>query len=356
MSSGVPVVQGTDADNLNNAAVGICTETVASSGTTKLLTKGILTNINTTTAAMPGSDNRLYVSTASGTMTRTPVIGNQQNCQQVAQVLTTDATTGSILVDIDASQVTGTQLANREIAFGGANGEQKALYDDVSLPIRSRFGVSGGTTGYVDIINAVASSGNNLVQNSSADIGILNIGERGSSLIDEINIYPGATGKTILHYGDENNPDLATLQESQRLHTTSKGIHVGNNLSDGSYTAGDMHVNNDTGYGVVAGQSITNAGHNCFLVGQEHNISGNSANVLAVGYDIDTTNYTHQSLGVGTNIDFTGGNTLAAQHRGMFAIGRFAKVSKSYGVALGLGASAAAPILASGLVSFAQGR
>jgi len=355
VSNGVPVVQGTDADNLNNAAVGICTETVATSGTTKLLTKGILTNINTTTTAMPGSDNRLYVSTAAGTMTRTPVIGHQQNCQQVAQVLTTNATTGSILVDIDASQVTGTQLASGEIGFGGVNGEQKALYNDVSLPLRSKFGVAGSTD-YVDILNAVDSSGNNLAQNSSADIGILNIGERGSSFIDEINIYPGATGKTILHYGSENNPTNSSLQESQRLHTTSKGIHVGNNLSDGSYTAGDMHVNNDTGYGVVAGQGITNAGHNCFLVGQQHNISGNSANILAVGYDIDTTNYTHQSLGVGTNIDFTGGNTLSAQHRGMFAIGRYAKVSDSYAVALGLGASNTAPILASGLASFAQGR
>ena len=199
------------------------------------------------------------------------------------------------------------------------------------LPIKHNM----GTDGALVETNVLAIGG---TQSNKKDI--INIGQRGSTNIAEVNVYAGDTGKVILHYGDENNPTLATLQESQRLHTTARGIHVGSNLvGHGTYTAGDNQINNDRGFGFVVGSGIENYGYNTFAVGQEHNISLQSNNNFVMGYNVDTTLHCHQSMGIGTHVKLKGASSEAAKYEGMLAIGKYVEVRQDGAVGIGTGLS-----------------
>ncbi len=347
-----PIVGLTDADN-EQLCLGIAFENISNGQAGRLLTRGILKNVDTSTTRIPGTGNFVYISQTQGGLTRTPPILRTATTQQVGYILKTGTNNGILYVDIGSKAIGFADLNPGEFGYGGADGQQKAYYRDRALPITAPFGAVGSRS-YRNVLTAVDTIGNNIHSFPSTTIEKLNLGDKNNDDLSELNIYPGVSGKCILHFGRETNPNNFNLQESQRLHTTSNGIHVGNNLQDGSYTAGDMHVNNDTGYGLVIGQSITNAGHNSFLVGMEHNISATSANFMAVGYDIDTTNAVHQSLGVGTHIDFVGSGNENSPHWGMLGVGRFVKVEDSYAVALGYG-STGDETKSTGLASFAQG-
>ena len=230
---------------------------------------------------------------------------------------------------------------------GGPTGPQGPTGEGIAgLPITEEMGNAG----------ALSTTSVLSVPNESGSYRDINIGVRGSANISDINLYPGATGKNYLHYGDQNNPDLATLQESQRLHTTSDGIHVGNNLQNGTYTAGDNQNNQDRGYGFCVGSGIDNYGYNIFAVGQEHDIALNANNCFVMGYDVDITGYAHQSFGVGQYIDLVGHPTSEFyKYVGMLAIGQYLKTQGDGAIALGRGISAASPTQATNTSAFALG-
>ena len=214
------------------------------------------------------------------------------------------------------------------------------------LPITEAMGATGALT----TTNVLS------VPNDSGAYRDINIGVRGSNNITDINLYPGAIGKNYLHYGDENNPNLSSLQESQRLHTTSEGIHVGNNLQNGTYTAGDNQNNQDRGYGFCVGSGIDNYGYNIFAVGQAHDIEINANNCFVMGYDVDITGYAHQSFGVGQYIDLVGHPTSeASKYVGMLAIGQFLKTQGDGAVAIGRGLTTSSPTQATNTGAFALG-
>ncbi len=177
--------------------------------------------------------------------------------------------------------------------------------------LRGRVYPSGGSGTQVDIISWSAQT------TANPD---LVIGQRDSGFIADIHVHPGTTGKTFLHYGDQV---AAGNFETQRLHTTAEGIHVGDNLG-GTYTAGDQQNNQDTGFGFVVGQRIDNLGHNCVAFGQNHDLSSCSINVFAQGYEVVATNNVKQCFGMGSHITFVGASGSQFTE-GCIAGGEYAK-------------------------------
>ena len=355
-NSGVPVVQLADANQLSTHAVGIATESVAFGNTTKLLTKGILSNIDTTTTAMPGSGNLLYMSEAAGNLTRTAPAAFQIMTQQVATILTTHATTGSILVDINAPIVGIAELAHNEIAIGGANGEQKASKHEVFIPTPTRL-----HSGINNVINAIEGSsagspiGNNLIQDPSATIDTIVIGtgagvnnyalfydDTSSSENDQVVIKSDQGTMTLdapevlVNVG--KNGDVGGLRifnfatsevAGQELifHTTQNGIHVGNDRR-GTYTAGDNQINQDTDYGMVVGRNSYNYGSNNFAFGDNVDCDTNTVANMGIGSFIDIKSYVVNSIAIGGSIKAGAGS---AATESILAGGYLTKTTANYG-------------------------
>ena len=362
VSSGVPVVQLADANQLSTHAVGIATETVTNGDTTKLLTKGILSNIDTTTTAMPGSGNLLYMSESAGNLTRTAPVAFQIMTQQVATILTTGATTGSILVDINAPIVGIAELADNEIAIGGPNGEQKANWYDVALPALTLM-----HTGVKSVVNAIEASsagsplGNNRAQDSNASVDTIVIGtgagqnnyalfyddptssendqvvissDQGTMTLDapEILVNVGKNGDV----GGLRIFNFATSEvDGQELifHTTQNGIHVGNDRR-GTYTAGDNQINQDTDYGILAGRDSFNYGSNNFGFGEDIDFSSDTVANLGVGALIDVKSYISNSVAFGGSV--IAGDGVSAK-TSIFAGGYITKTTGNYGFTWGNG-------------------
>ena len=362
VSSGVPVVQLADANQLSTHAVGIATETVTNGDTTKLLTKGILSNIDTTTTAMPGSGNLLYMSEAAGNLTRTAPVAFQIMTQQVATILTTSATTGSILVDINAPIVGIAELAHNEIAIGGPNGEQKANWYDVALPALTLM-----HTGVKSVVNAIEASsagspiGSNRAQDSNASVDTIVIGtaaginnfalfyddptspandqvvirsDQGIMTLDapEVRVNVGKNGEV----GGFRIFNFATSEvegQEQVFHTTQNGIHVGNDRR-GTYTAGDNQINQDTDYGILAGRDSFNYGSNNFGFGEDIDFSSNTVANLGVGALIDVKSYISNSVAFGGSV--IAGDGVSAK-TSIFAGGHITKTTGNYGFTWGNG-------------------
>jgi hypothetical protein len=362
VSSGVPVVQLADANQLSTHAVGIATEAVTNGDTTKLLTKGILSNIDTTTTAMPGSGNLLYMSEVAGNLTRTAPVAFQIITQQVATILTTHATTGSILVDINAPIVGIANLADNEIAFGGPNGEQKANWYEVALPI-----ITHMHSGINSVVNAIEASsagsplGNNRAQVSDASVDTIVI-STGSSQNNYALFYDDPTSSAndqVVISSDQGtmtldapeilvnvgkNGDVGGFQifnfatsevagQERIFHTTQNGIHVGNDRR-GTYTAGDNQINQDTDYGILAGRDSFNYGSNNFGFGEDIDFSSNTVANLGVGALIDVKSYISNSVAFGGSV--IAGDGVSAK-TSIFAGGYITKTTGNYGFTWGNG-------------------
>ena len=360
--AGVPVVQLADANNISSHAVGIATETVSSQSTTKLLTKGILSNIDTTTTAIPGSGNLLYVSEIAGDLTRTAPNAFQISTQQVATIITTDATTGSILVDINAPIVGVADLQNNEIAFGGPNGEQKASWYEVALPAQTLM-----HTGVVSAVNAIEASsagsplGNNRQQVADASVDTVVIGtgqginnfalfydDQTSSANDQIVIRSDQGTMTLdaheILVNVGKNGDVGGLRifnfatsevDGQELifHTTQNGIHVGNDRR-GTYTAGDLQINQDTDYGMLVGRNSFNYGSNNIGFGDDIDFSADTVSNLASGSRVDVKSYITNSVAHGGSV--IAGDGVSAK-TSIFAGGYITKTTGNYGFTWGNG-------------------
>ena len=325
-----PIVTLTDADN-EQPCIGIATETVGSGSVTKLLTKGILTNVNTGTTNYPGTGNILYISSNQGALTRTAPVSYQTNLQQVATVLKTDLSTGVLLVDITASQVGVANLAHNYIAYGGPNGEQTALYDDVSLPIRASAGPSGSRE-YWNVLRLTDAS-----SNYTGDINHIQIGQAeaddDSQLIDKISLFPGANGVKI-HNSEAIGTEGVTGQ-TLAFHTTDDGIHVGNDRR-GTYTAGDLMVNNDTDFGMLVGSASENYGRNNFGFGYDIDFAANTNENFSMGARNTITSNISDSVSLGTS-NYLGNGTDTATS--MLGGGFLTKTTGNYGFTWGYGYS-----------------
>ena len=325
-----PIVALTDADN-EQPCIGIATETVGSGSVTKLLTKGIIRNIDTTTTAYPGTGNLLYISSVQGQLTRTAPVAYQKNLQQVATVLSTHATTGAILVDITASQVGVANLPHTYIAYGGPNGEQIALYDDVSLPIRASAGPSGSRE-YWNVLRLTDANGN-----YTGDINHIQIGQaeadEDKQLVDKISLFPGANGVRI--HNSEAIGTEGISGQTLAFHTTDDGIHVGNDRR-GTYTAGDLMVNDDTDFGMLAGHDSSNVGSNNFGFGSDLTFETNTANNLCIGA-LNTINDTISNSLVAGGSNTAGVADSIAAKEGIFVGGRVTEATNSYSFSWGKG-------------------
>jgi hypothetical protein len=360
--AGVPVVQLADANNISSHAVGIATETVSSQSTTKLLTKGILSNIDTTTTAIPGSGNLLYVSEIAGDLTRTAPNAFQISTQQVATIITTDATTGSILVDINAPIVGVADLQDNEIAIGGPNGEQKASWYEVALPAQTLM-----HTGVVSAVNAIEASsagsplGNNRQQVADASVDTVVIGtgqginnfalfydDQTSSANDQIVIRSDQGTMTLdaheILVNVGKNGDVGGLRifnfatsevdgQEQVFHTTQNGIHVGNDRR-GTYTAGDLQINQDTDYGMLVGRNSFNYGSNNIGFGDDIDFSADTVSNLASGSRVDVKSYITNSVAHGGSV--IAGDGVSAK-TSIFAGGYITKTTGNYGFTWGNG-------------------
>ena len=363
VSDGVPIVQLADANNISSSAVGIVTETTVSNGsTTKLLTKGILSNIDTTTNAIPGSGNLLYVSESQGDLTRTAPNAFQISTQQVATIISTDATTGSILVDINAPIVGVADLQNNEIAFGGPNGEQKASWYEVALPAQTQM-----HTGVVNAVNAIEASsagspiGNNRQQVADASVDTVVIGtgqginnfalfydDQTSSANDQVVIRSDQGTMTLdapeVRVNVGKNGDVGGFRifnfatsevegQEQVFHTTQNGIHVGNDRR-GTYTAGDLQINQDTDYGMLVGRNSFNYGSNNIGFGDDIDFSADTVSNLASGSRVDVKSYTTNSVAHGGSV--IAGDGVSAK-TSIFAGGYITKTTGNYGFTWGNG-------------------
>ena len=363
VSDGVPIVQLADANNISSSAVGIVTETTVSNGsTTKLLTKGILSNIDTTTNAIPGSGNLLYVSESQGDLTRTAPNAFQISTQQVATIISTDATTGSILVDINAPIVGVADLQNNEIAFGGPNGEQKASWYEVALPAQTQM-----HTGVVNAVNAIEASsagspiGNNRQQVADASVDTVVIGtgqginnfalfydDQTSSANDQVVIRSDQGTMTLdapeVRVNVGKNGDVGGFRvfnfatsevegQEQIFHTTQNGIHVGNDRR-GTYTAGDLQINQDTDYGMLVGRNSFNYGSNNIGFGDDIDFSADTVSNLASGSRVDVKSYTTNSVAHGGSV--IAGDGVSAK-TSIFAGGYITKTTGNYGFTWGNG-------------------
>ena len=154
-------------------------------------------------------------------------------------------------------QITAASTVDIQIPQTAVAGLADALYTDTKVQTVLAAGTASAKltalrmqtgTSEADIIT---SSGNGII-----------FGEKSSDLGD-IDVHPGITGQTRLHYG---NATAVDTDQTLRLHTTSEGVHIGDDIT-GSYTAGDLMINQDLKHGLCIGTNITNLGENNVMVG-----------------------------------------------------------------------------------------
>ena len=117
------------------------------------------------------------------------------------------------------------------------------------------------------------------------------------------------------------------------FHTTQNGIHVGNDRR-GTYTAGDLQINQDTDYGMLVGRNSFNYGSNNFGFGDDINISADTVSNLASGSRIDVESYTLNSVAFGGSI--IAGDGVSSK-TSIFAGGYITKTTGDYGFTWGNG-------------------
>ena len=113
---------------------------------------------------------------------------------------------------------------------------------------------------------------------------VLSIGSGVSSASDvtEIRMQPGLQGLRVHWYEEFEDDGNANNDETLRLHTTNRGIHVGDDRI-GTYTAGDLQSNADTDFGMLVGRESTNAGSNNFGFGFKHTFAAGTESNFATG-------------------------------------------------------------------------
>ena len=352
-ASGRVEVQPADSSSSSTMpAVGLLAQDLAQNGEGQVVVTGILSQFNTNSidGATAGDDNdsgkTIYVKSGGGLTVTRPTSASVL-VQNMGKVGRDHDSTGNLIVSSIMRSNDVPNLADGDFWIGNSGAtptsfssllQSKLSQGSFSAQLTTLRGLSQGVGGQA-IINMISMSALNLT-----------IGEKTNNM-DDIHVHPGTAGSTFLHYG---NAEAAGNPETQRLHTTNTGIHVGDNLG-GTYTAGDQQVNFDTGFGFAVGQGITNYGHNCTLFGQAHDISVCSLNVYGLGYEVETVNNVKNIFGVGEHIKFTGFSGQNVYKSGMFGFGRYVEVTGNYSFAGGNGIHSSR-VKASGLTSFAFGR
>ena len=352
-ASGRVEVQPADSSSSSTMpAVGLLAQDLAQNGEGQVVVTGILSHFNTNSidGATAGDDNdsgkTIYVKSGGG-LTVTRPTSSSVLVQNMGKVGRDHDSTGNLIVSSIMRSNDVPNLADGDFWIGNSGAtptsfssvlQSKLSQGSFSAELTALRGRAEGQGGF-GIVNMISMSALNLT-----------IGEKTTS-IEDIHVHPGTVGSTFLHYG---NAEAAGNPETQRLHTTNTGIHVGDNLG-GTYTAGDQQENFDTGFGFAVGQDITNYGHNCTLFGQAHDISVCSLNVYGLGYEVETVNNVKNVFGVGEHIKFTGFSGQNVYKSGMFGFGRYVEVTGNYSFAAGNGI-ASSRVKASGLTSFAFGR
>ena len=122
-------------------------------------------------------------------------------------------------------------------------------------------------------------------ESGSSDLAYLTIGGAPSgsygnsnNLFDRVELRAGSDGVRMHWY--QNSEQVAG--QTERFHTTSTGIHVGDDRI-GTYTAGDLMQNADLDYGMLVGRESSNSGSNNFGFGYKHSFGTGTASNLAVG-------------------------------------------------------------------------
>ena len=207
-------------------------------------------------------------------------------------------------------QITATSTVDIAIPQSAVTGLTDALYTDTKVQTVLAAGTASAKltalrmqtgTSEADIIT---SSGNGII-----------FGEKSSDLGD-IDVHPGITGQTRLHYG---NATAGNTDQTLRLHTTAEGVHVGDDIT-GTYTAGDLMVNQDLKHGMCIGTNITNLGETNVMVGTGHLAYVGSKFSLALGNSIKLQGIRMYALGEDVSVGlgstskniFAGGNFVAA--------------------------------------------
>ena len=356
-ASGKIEVQPADSsDSSKMPAVGLLAQDLDQNEEGRVVVTGILSSFNTSsvdgTSAVNNSGDTLYVKSGGG-LTVTRPTSSAVYVQNMGKIGRDHNPSGSLIVSSIMRSNDVPNLADGTFWLGNSGATPTSFSSELQTKLssgtfsaeltalRSRVYPSGGSGTQVDIISWSAET------TSNPD---LIIGQRDSGFIADIHVHPGVTGKTFLHYG---NQVAAGNFETQRLHTTAEGIHVGDNLG-GTYTAGDQQNNQDTGFGFVVGQRIDNLGHNCVAFGQEHDLSSCSINVFAQGYEVRTTNNVKQCFGIGSHVTFVG-KTGSTFTEGCMAGGEYAKVNGTGAIAWGRGQQLSQPVTASGTAAISIG-
>ncbi len=163
--------------------IGFATETVAGGGTTKLLVKGVLSNIDTSIQTMGGAatqGNLFPSSTTAGTLTRVPDDDNSiQSVASVVVMSSNGSSGGVIMVDVSGQQHFKS-LAEDKVLVGNASSEPVATDLDTLVPKivpvfrKSIVGAVSGATlkTYANQRIIISASGNyTIFQPAAADVG-----------------------------------------------------------------------------------------------------------------------------------------------------------------------------------------
>jgi hypothetical protein len=347
-ASGRLEVQPADSSNSSKMpAVGLLAQDLDQNGEGRVVVTGILRAFNTNSidGAVAGSDNdsgkTIYVKSGGG-LTVTRPTSSAVDVQNMGKVGRDHDSSGNLIVSSIMRSNDVPNLADDTFWLGNSGATPTSFSSELQTKL-----ASGSFSAELTALRGdVSGTTINMMSMSSTT---MTIGERLNTLQD-INIHPGTLGQIFLHYGDRIE---ASNYETQRLHTTAEGIHVGDNLT-GSYTAGDQQNNQDTGFGFVVGQRIDNLGHNNVAFGQNHDFSENTINCFAQGYEVETTNYVKQCMGIGSHIKFTGG-TNAVYREGSFGGGQYVEVGGNFSFAWGEGYSLNTRLKATGARSISMG-
>ncbi len=347
-ASGRLEVQPADSSNSSKMpAVGLLAQDLDQNAEGRVVVTGMLNGFNTNSidGAVAGNDNdsgkTIYVKSGGG-LTVTRPTSSAVYIQNMGKVGRDHDSSGNLIVSSIMRSNDVPNLPDGTFWLGNSG----AIPTSFSSELQTKLASGSFSAELTALRGDVSGTTINMISMSSTT---MTIGERLNTLQD-INIHPGTVGQIFLHYGDHI---AASNYETQRLHTTAEGIHVGDNLT-GSYTAGDQQNNQDTGFGFVVGQRIDNLGHNNVAFGQDHNLRANSINMFAQGYEVETSGFVKQCMGIGSHIKFTG-PASTSYREGAFGGGQYVEVGGSFSFAWGEGYSLNTRLKATGSRSISMG-
>ena len=145
-----------------------------------------------------------------------------------------------------------------------------------------------------------------------------------SNLFDEIRIQPGTKGVRI----HRSTGQIENVMSGQVLafHTTDNGVHVGNDRR-GTYTAGDLMINQDLDFGMLVGSQCQNYGRNNFGFGFDIDFEDDTNENFSMGARNTIKSHVSDSAAIGGSIQLGNGSNAIT---GVMAGGFLTKTTKDY--------------------------